>query len=215
MSVATPPHSRGPNVVANCVRTRRGCNSGDADAAGMAESRVMSEPTTPLPEWKASADDERTVLTEYLDYFRAVLSRKAEGITEEQARVAACPPSDLTLIGLIRHMAEVERTWFRRSLMDEDAPPIFYGAAHPDGDRDGDFHPPPDATMAAALEVYWAEIAVANRNIAAHSMDDLTRGNPQAGSTLRRTIVHMIEEYARHCGHADLLREAIDGATGD
>ena len=57
--------------------------------------------------------------------------------------------------------------------------------------------------------VYWAEIAVANRNIAAHSMDDLTRGNPQAGSTLRRTIVHMIEEYARHCGHADLRDAAV------
>lgn len=172
----------------------------------------MAEPSTPLPTGKASANDERSVLLGYLDYHRAVLARKAEGITDEQARLDACPPSDLTLLGLIRHMTDVERNWFRRSLVAEDIPPMYYGAAHPDGDVDGDFHPPPEATIAQALAVYWTEIDVANRNIAAASLDDIPQGESHS---LRRNLVHMIEEYARHCGHADLLRQSIDGATGD
>jgi uncharacterized damage-inducible protein DinB len=173
----------------------------------------MAEPTTPLPAEKAPGNDERSVLLGYLDYHRAVLARKAEGITEEQARLAACPPSDLTLLGLIRHMADVERHWFRRSTMAEQVAPLYYGESHPDGDEDGDLHPPPGATMADALASYWTEIEVADRNIAASSLDDIAPH--EEPHSLRRTIVHMIEEYARHCGHADLLRQAIDGSTGD
>jgi hypothetical protein len=169
----------------------------------------MAAPITPLPRAKAFAEDERSVLLGYLDYHRAVLARKAEGITEEQARFAACPPSDLTLLGLIRHLADVERHWFRGWLLAEDVRPIY-------GDRDEDFHPPPKATLADALAEYWAEIEITNRNLAAASMDGRGAGEPDPGQhTVRRTIVHMIEEYARHCGHADLLRQAIDGLTGD
>ena len=174
----------------------------------------MAEPTTPLPTEEAPADDERTTLLAFLDYQRAVLARKVEGLTDEQARWAACPPSDLTLLGLIRHMADVERSWFRRSLLAEDAPPIFYGAAHPSGDDDGDFHPPPGATVTEALARLRVEIDVANRNIAAASLDDIER-RERSTYSLRWILVHMIEEYARHCGHADLLRQAVDGATGD
>jgi hypothetical protein len=170
----------------------------------------MAKPTTPLPSAKAPAEDERSVLLGYLDYHRAVLARKAEGISDAQARLVACPPSDLTLLGLIRHMTNVERQWFRRSLLAEDAPPIY------NDQEDADFHPPSEATLTDALAAYWDEVGVANRNLAAASVDDLTRGDPDPGQhTLRRTIVHMIEEYARHCGHADLLRQAIDGVTGD
>jgi uncharacterized damage-inducible protein DinB len=175
----------------------------------------MAEPSTPLPTAKAPAEDERSVLLGYLDYHRAVLARKAEGITDDQARLAACPPSDLTLLGLVRHMTDVERIWFRRSLVAEEAPPVYYGAAHPDGDDDGDFHPPPRVTISEALAAYWAEIDAANHNIAAASLDDVAQDDPDRGVRLRRIVVHMIEEYARHCGHADLLRQAIDGATGD
>jgi Protein of unknown function (DUF664) len=174
----------------------------------------VAEPTTPLPTDEAPAEDERTTLLAFLDYQRSVLARKAEGITDEQARVAACPPSDLTLLGLIRHMADVERSWFRRALVGEDAPPIFYGAAHPDGDDDGDFHPPCGATVADALASLWVEIEVANRIIAAASLSDIER-RERSKYSLRWILVHMIEEYARHCGHADLLRQALDGATGD
>ena len=170
----------------------------------------MAEASTPLPPAKARDDgnDEWSVLIGYLDYHRAVLARKAEGITEEQARIAACPLSDLTLLGLIRHMTEAERLWFRRSLKGEDVP-FQYGIG------EGDLHPPAEATLADALTSYWAEIEVANANIASSSLDAPTQGEPQPGHSLRRTIVHMIEEYARHCGHADLLRQAIDGTTGD
>jgi hypothetical protein len=92
--------------------------------------------------------------------------------------------------------------------------PIYYGPTHPDGDEDGDFHPPPDATVAEALETYWAEIEEANRIYAAASLDDIERRD-RASYTLRWILVHLIEEYARHCGHADLIRQNIDGATGD
>ncbi len=175
----------------------------------------MAEPTTPLPTDKALGDDERSTLLGFLDYHRAVLARKAEGITDEQALLAACPPSDLTLLGLVRHMTDVERFWFRRSLVAEDVPPVYYGVAHPDGDDDGDFHAPAGATVAGALAAYWDEIDVANRNIAAASLDDVPQRDPDRGHSLRWIVVHMIEEYARHCGHADLLRQAIDGTTGD
>ncbi len=177
----------------------------------------MGPPITPLPEAKAFAEDERSVLLGYLDYHRAVLVRKAEGITDDEARLAACPPSELTLLGLIRHMADVERHWFRRALVGEDAPPIYYGDGHPDGDPDGDLHPTAEDTMAEAIATWRAEIAVADANIAAASLDDREAkpDGDQEPSSLRRLIVHLIEEYARHCGHADLLREAIDGSTGD
>jgi uncharacterized damage-inducible protein DinB len=175
----------------------------------------MADPTTPLPpEGKAAGGDEESVLLGYLKYHRIVLARKAEGITEEQARAALCPPSDFTMLGLIRHMTDVERGWFRRGLANEDLPPMYYGESHPDGDEDGDFHPPPDATMSDALTAYWAEIERCDENIAAHSLDHV-RSPEESHNTLRRVIVHMIEEYARHCGHADLLRQAIDGVTGD
>ena len=166
------------------------------------------DPAAALRRRRTTATTSGAVLIGYLDYHRAVLARKAEGITEEQARFAACPPSGLTLLGLIRHLADAERQWFRRSLMAEDVLLIY-------GDWETGLHPPPEATLAEALAVYWAEIETANANVAAASLDQVGAGEPGHGHSLRRTIVHMIEEYARHCGHADLLREAIDGATGD
>ena len=168
----------------------------------------MNEPVTPLPAAKAFAEDEPSILLGYLAYHRAVLARKAEGVSDENACRAACPPSALTLLGLIRHMTDVERWWFRRVLMAEAIPALF--------DDEEEWRLPADASMADALVAYWDEIAVIDRHLATASMDDRNRGEPDAGEhTLRRTIVHMIEEYARHCGHADLLREAIDGTTGD
>jgi hypothetical protein len=168
----------------------------------------MAEPVTPLPAAKAFAEDERSVLLGYLTYHRTVLARKAEGLSDEQARRAASPPSGLTLVGLIRHMTDVERWWFRRQLLGENIPALF--------DDDQEWFLPTDATIADALTAYWDEIAVIDRHLVTASMDDRNVGGPDPGEhALRRTIVHMIEEYARHCGHADLLREAIDGTTGD
>ena len=175
----------------------------------------MGEATTPLPTSKAFADDERSVLVGYLDYHRAVLARKAEGITEADARMAGCPPSGMTLLGLIRHMAAVERAWFRDVLMGEDIAPLYYGQGHPTGDIDGDWHPSLNDTLGEAFASYWREIAIANANIAATPLDGAAANAGDRPTNLRRILVHMIEEYARHCGHADLLREPIDGVTGD
>jgi uncharacterized damage-inducible protein DinB len=168
----------------------------------------MAPAVTPLPSAKAFGEDERSVLLGYLAYHRAVLARKAEGLTDEQVRRAASPPSTLTLLGLIRHMTDVERWWFRRVTLNEDVPALF--------DDEEEWRLPADAGIDDALAAYWHEIALIDRHLATASMDDLNAGGPEPGEhKLRRTIVHMIEEYARHCGHADLLREAIDGTTGD
>ena len=168
----------------------------------------MPEPITPLPAAKAFGEDERSVLLGYLAYHRAVLARKVEGLSDEQVRRPACPPSTLTLLGLVRHMTDVERWWFRRVLLAEDVPALF--------EDEEEWRLPDDATVTDALVAFWDEIAVIDGHLASASMDDRNRGEPDAGRrALRRTVVHMIEEYARHCGHADLLREAIDGTSGD
>ena len=105
-------------------------------------------------------------------------------------------------------MTDVERWWFRRVLLAEDVPALF--------DDEEEWRVPADATVDDVLAAYWSEIAVVDAHLATASMDDLDLAGPGGEHhTLRRMIVHMIEEYPRHCGHADLLREAIDGATGD
>jgi uncharacterized damage-inducible protein DinB len=163
---------------------------------------------TPLPAAKAFGEDERSVLLGYLTYHRVVLARKVEGLSDDQARRASMPPSALTLLGLVRHMTDVERWWFRRVLLAEDVPGLF--------DDEAEWRVPPDATVADAMTAYWDEIATIDRHLATADLDERNAGEPDRGEhALRRTIVHMIEEYARHCGHADLLREAIDGSTGD
>ena len=174
----------------------------------------MAAPTTPLPEGNNGTIDERAMLESFLSYMRTVLVRKGEGITDEEARRATCPPSDLTLLGLIRHMAEVERIWSQWLFLDRPNEPIYYGDAHPDGDEDGDFHAPPGATLAEAFETFWAQVAIADEIYAAASLDD-TDHHPSETHSLRWIYVHLIEEYARHCGHADLIRQAIDGQTDD
>lgn len=168
----------------------------------------MDDLSPPLPASKAFGQDERSVLLGYLDYHRAVLARKLAGVSDEQARTAAVPPSALTLLGLIRHMADVERWWFRRVLVGEQVAPLF--------EPEHEWDVPADATVESALAMFWAEVAVVDQRLAVSDMDQICVGAPESGGhTLRRTIVHMIEEYARHCGHADLLREVLDGRTGD
>ncbi|MFH8222241.1 DinB family protein [Streptomyces sp. NPDC018057] len=158
--------------------------------------------------------DERTMLDGWLDYHRQTLAWKCEGLTDEQLRTASAEPSGLTLLGLVRHMAEVERGWFRRVMAGEDAPPIYYD----DQDLDGDFRVTAADTWAEAQAAWQAEIDAARRVAAGLSLDDLSEGRHRSSAdpfNLRWIYTHMIEEYARHNGHADLIRERIDGATGD
>jgi uncharacterized damage-inducible protein DinB len=162
----------------------------------------------------ANDADERTMLEGWLDYHRRTLARKCEGLTDDQLRTASVPPSELSLMGLVRHMAEVERGWFRQVLADEDAGPLYFSEADPDGE----FHLTDADTWQEAYGTWQAEIDTARRNAAGFALDDLSRGRSRRTGepfSLRWIYTHMIEEYARHNGHADLLRERVDGTTGD
>ncbi|MEU1404410.1 DinB family protein [Streptomyces sp. NPDC005728] len=157
---------------------------------------------------------ERAMLEGWLDYHRQTLAWKCEGLTDEQLRTASVPPSQLSLMGLVRHMADVERGWFRKVLMGDDPGPIYYS----DEDRDGEFRLTDSDTWKEAYGTWQAEIETARRNAAGFGLDDLSRGRSRSTDepfSLRWIYTHMIEEYARHNGHADLVRERIDGATGD
>ena len=154
---------------------------------------------------------EREMLDAWLDYHRATLAVKCEGLTDDQLRARAVPPSSLSLLGLVRHMGEVERSWFRRVLSGEQAPPRYYSDENPDGD----FDDVADAVVADAFGYWRDECAHARERVAAAPSLDVTgTGRQGEGYSLRWIMVHMIEEYARHNGHADLLRERIDGTVG-
>jgi len=163
------------------------------------------------PEYAA---DERTTLVQFLDYYRESLHLKAAGLSDAQAATASCPPSILTITGLIRHMTEVERNWFRRCFRGEAVPPLYYDEEHLDADLD---EVRPDTSLAAAVRAWRDEIAVADGIVASvGDPGELSTGTRHGQRpSLRWILVHMIEEYARHCGHADLLRERIDGVVGD
>jgi hypothetical protein len=154
---------------------------------------------------------EREMLTSWLDYHRATLAWKCEGLTDAQLRERAVPPSTLSLLGLVRHMAEVERSWFRRVLSGEDVPPLYYSDANPDGD----FDDVDEADVAEDFATWRAECGQATELLAAAPSLDITCERRDVRFSLRWILTHMIEEYARHNGHADLLRQRIDGAVGD
>jgi uncharacterized damage-inducible protein DinB len=156
---------------------------------------------------------ERAVLAEYLDHFRTTFEMKCDGLDAEQLAERSVPPSPMSLLGLLRHLAGVEHTWFRRFIEGHMELPRLYKAAD---DRDLDFNGAvaDDAVVADAWESWRTEVAHGREVYA--SIDDLgTLVGPEGDqSELREIVVHLIEEYARHCGHADLIRERIDGRTG-
>ncbi|HEX5614563.1 MAG TPA: DinB family protein [Acidimicrobiia bacterium] len=158
------------------------------------------------------AADERTTLTQFLDWYRLTIEVKVAGLTEEQSRFAP-GPSATSPIGLVRHLAEVERGWFRRRFAGEDIEYRWFS----DDDPDGDFHVGPDDTLADALAIYREECAHSREITAGSALDDLARVAMRTGAhvSLRWILVHMIEETARHAGHLDILREQLDGAVGD
>ncbi len=152
----------------------------------------------------------RDMLEAWLDFHRETLRWKVDGLDAEQIKERSVPPSSMSLLGLVRHMADVERNWFCRVLAGEDKPGIFWSDEYPDGE----FDQVDDAVVADDVATWQSEIEAARAHAAGRSLDDtgLRRGQP---CSLRWIYLHMIEEYARHNGHADLLRERIDGATGD
>ena len=152
------------------------------------------------------------MLAGWLDFHRATLEMKCAGLTPEQLATRPVEPSTLSLLGLVRHMADVERGWFRRRLGGEDAPPLHYS----DDDLDGDFDNLDPAAVDDAFATWRAECA-RGREIAAAlpSLDVMVTDREGRRLSARWVLFHMVEEYARHNGHADLLRERIDGATGE
>ncbi len=184
----------------------------------------MTEQTAPVRRdfWVDPAEDPRqtdeppgdevTTLRQYLDHYRMTFEMKCEGLTPEQLATRSVPPSTMSLLGLVRHLANVEHHWFRRTLEGQtDLPDPYPAADEPDLDFDGAVGT--DECVADAWESWRREVAHAREVYARY--DDLGENFvPGEPWTVRGVIVHLIEEYARHCGHADLLRECIDGRTG-
>ncbi|MFC0005850.1 DinB family protein [Micromonospora siamensis] len=159
--------------------------------------------------------DERPMLEGWLDYHRETLLLKCAGLTAEQLKTPSVEPSTLTLLGLVRHMANVERWWFRIRAAGQDLPGVYDDSQDPDADLNDYVDADPEADFA----IFAAEVAAARAAVAGLPLDDVLRAPRRDGTpehrNLRWAYLHMIEEYARHNGHADLLRERIDGVTGD
>ncbi len=152
------------------------------------------------------------MLEGWLDYHRATLRQKCAGLSDEQLRTASCPPSNLTLLGLVRHMTDVERGWFLRGVggrPSSEVTPIYYS----DEDEEGDFENLDSASTASVFETYNETISEIKNALVDVDLDQ-TFDNGGTPYSARWVYTHMIEEYARHNGHADLIRERIDGATG-
>jgi uncharacterized damage-inducible protein DinB len=157
--------------------------------------------------------DERSTLLDYLRAYRLTLEMKCADLDAGQMALRSVPPSTMSLLGLVRHMAEVERAWFRRVMGGEDAPKLYQSAQDKDGDWNGATADP--AVVEEAWSAWRDEVENAERFVD-QTIDLGTLGTNRDGSTiqLREILVHMIEEYSRHCGHADLLRECVDGRVG-
>ena len=163
---------------------------------------TRTEPITTAPE--------RALLDGFLDYHRDTLLWKCAGLTDDQLKARAVPTSTLSLLGLVRHITEVERGWFFDHLPHE-ATPVYFTDEAPDDDFDATDSVP----VADVLARYRAEIDRIRREITAVPLDNEYTDKRGKTFSLRWVYLHMIEEYARHNGHADLLREAIDGVTGE
>ena len=152
---------------------------------------------------------ERESLVGYLEHYRQTLALKCDGLSAEQLATKAVPPSNISLLGLVRHMARVEHSWFRRVIPAEmELPRIFQ-------EEDAGFDlPAADDDLVVESHALWqAEVDNARAVLERTDLDLVVdvHGDP---TEVRDIVVHMIEEYARHCGHADLVRECIDGRAG-
>jgi len=174
--------------------------------------------------WTASEDDprsygnpigEKATYREYLSNYRLTIEMKCEGLDASQLAARSVPPSALSLLGLVRHLAQVENHWFQRVLQGRaDRPRLYQREDEADWDFNGAVADP--GVVQDAFATWKAEIARADEWLHALAEDGLSREVPHGEGTVatRDVLVHLIEEYARHAGHADLLRERIDGRTG-
>jgi uncharacterized damage-inducible protein DinB len=162
----------------------------------------------PLPDPPVGVD-EKSMLVAFLDWYRDNLLRKVEGLDRE-ALTRPLVPSATTLLGIVKHLAYVERGWFRITFLGE-----AVSRLHSDAFPDAEFRVEDDESVDEILALYRDEVDRARKIVAAASLDDHARRMDRREYTLRWIMVHMIEETARHVGHADILREQTDGATGE
>ena len=168
---------------------------------------TWTAPEVALPEFLLTAD-ERPLLEGFLRWHRALLQHKCAGLTGEQLAQRSVPPSDLSLLGLVRHMAKVERRWFRELVPAVELEPMYDAGLGKDADFE-DLDPSrAEAEYARLLE----EIRLADDALATYDYD-ATLTSRMGPMSVRAVVIHMIEEYAQHNGHADLLRERVDGTT--
>jgi len=150
---------------------------------------------------------ERGNLDGFLDWHRTTLLWKCAGLTGGQLALRSVPPSNLSLLGLVRHMAGVERAWFRIRFRNEPVPRMY-------AYQDAAFEEADPAAAEADFAAFAEECELARKAAAGASLEEEFTFGDRGPYTLRWVYTHMIEEYARHNGHADLLRERIDGVTG-
>jgi uncharacterized damage-inducible protein DinB len=158
------------------------------------------------PRTETGPTDERSLLLRYLHNYRLTLQLKCEGLDAEQLARRSVPPSNMSLLGLVRHLATVEQYWFRVALAGHQVVRLYRGEGNDEfDDAVGD-----DACVEDAWTHWRAEVDNSDEFAAEHDLDFT---GPE-GDTLREVLLHLVEEYARHCGHADFLRERIDGRIG-
>jgi uncharacterized damage-inducible protein DinB len=154
---------------------------------------------------------EADVIWSMVDFYRSTLLTKCQGLAEDQLKCHSVRPSSLTLLGLLQHMTAVERYWFEECAEGRAVEPIYSS----DTFRNGDFEALDTFPVKEVAERYHAACASSRGIAAAHSFEEVVEseayGHPLS---IRFIAVHMVDEYARHCGHADLLREAVDGVVG-
>jgi uncharacterized damage-inducible protein DinB len=173
--------------------------------------------TTPEndPRTQGNPVGEKATYREYLTNYRLTIEMKCEGLSADELARRSVPPSTLSLLGLVRHLAAVENSWFQRVLQGRTEATRLYER---EGDNDWDFNgaTADDDVVSEAFAAWKSEIAQADSWLDGLEEVDLGREVPHHDGTvsIRDVLVHLIEEYARHAGHADLLRESIDGRTG-
>ena len=179
----------------------------------MSFNGTWTEPGTDPRNSEVGAVGEKAVLAEYLDHYRMTLEMKCEGLDAEQLARRSVPPSSMSLLGLVRHLARVEHHWYRRALGGQlELPRLYRSEEDPDLDFNGAVAD--DAVVADAWQSWRREVSHARDWYDSCESLDATFDYQGQQSEVRYIIVHMVEEYARHVGHADLLRECIDGRTG-
>ncbi|HEY5091892.1 MAG TPA: DinB family protein [Acidimicrobiales bacterium] len=164
------------------------------------------------PNWPTTGSEEHSLWT-FVDFERATLAMKCAGLSDEQLATVANPPSTLSLLGLLRHMANNERYWYEEIFLGRKVPAHFASKT----DEDADFDQLDSMSVSEVVDVWLTQCDVTRSIVKGRSLDEVSVDKPEyleSPANLRFLAMHSIEEYARHCGHADFLRQQIDGSTG-